>query len=322
MRQAGRYMKEYRAVREKNTFLELCKNSDLAAEVTVYAAKRLGVDAAIIFSDILLILEPMGLLLEYTKGDGPVIKNPVRSAADVANLRIAAPETLPFVYEAIRKTRRDLPTDLPLIGFSGAPFTLASYMIEGSGSRDYAKTLGLMRENPEAWAKLMEKLVTGLAGYLNAQIEAGVQAVQLFDSWVGCLEPSDYKSSVLPYVASLIKKIRPGTPVIHFGTDTSHLLEFMKKAGGDVIGLDWRIALDEGWKRVGDVAVMGNLDPKTLFEPISEIRAQAKKVLEKAGRRAGHIFNLGHGVLPETPVDHVLALVEMVHEMSEQQRSR
>jgi len=322
MRQAGRYMKEYRDVREKNSFLDLCKNSDLAAEVTVYAAKRLGVDAAIIFSDLLLILEPMGLRLEYTKGDGPAIHDPVRSLPDVEKLRVAPAESLSYVYDAVRKTRATLPADLPLIGFSGAPFTLASYMVEGSGSRDYTKTRALMHNEPAAWNQLMDKLVHGLAPYLNAQIAAGTQAVQIFDSWVGCLTTEEYHRHVQPHVHRLVRQVTPGVPVIHFGTGTAHLLELMRDAGGTVIGVDSGIPLDAAWKRLGDVAVMGNLDPKILFEPIPEIRKQAQKILDQAGGRPGHIFNLGHGVLQNTPVDHVKALVEMVHDMSRLTRSR
>ncbi len=317
MRQAGRYMKEYRAVREKNSFLDLCKNSDLASEVTVHAVRRLGVDAAIIFSDLLLILQPMGLELEYTKGDGPAIRNPIGSAKDVERLRVAEPETLSYVYEAIQKTRTALPPDIPLIGFSGAPFTLASYMIEGGSSKDYSRTLAFMQNEPIAWTLLMEKLTASLGGYLNAQIHAGVQAVQIFDSWVGCLKREAYKTSVQPHVRALIKRVTSGIPVIHFGTQTAHLLELMKEAGGDVIGVDWRLPLDEAWSRLGECAVMGNLDPHALLDTLPDIRKQTQAILRQAAGRPGHIFNLGHGVLPQTPVDHAVALVEMVHELSQ-----
>jgi uroporphyrinogen decarboxylase len=321
MRQAGRYMKEYREIRDRHSFLDLCKDSDLATEVTVYAVERLGVDAAIIFSDILLILEPMGLSLEYAKGDGPVIHNPVHSAADIDRLVIARSGTLGFVYEAIGKTRRALPAGIPLIGFSGAPFTLASYMIEGGGSRNYIRTKSLMYQDPDVWNRLMKKIVGSLAGYLNAQIAAGAQAVQLFDSWVGCLSPHDYKTYVQSHVRDLIQRITPGTPVIHFGTQTGPLLELMRDAGGQVIGLDWRVELDAAWNRLGDVAVQGNLDPTVLFAEPGEIRKQAKRILDQAAGKPGHIFNLGHGVLPNTPVGHVKALVDAVHEMSERKAS-
>ncbi len=311
-------MPEYRAVRERVGFLELCKTPSLAAQVTVGAAERLGVDAAIIFADILLILEPLGLSLEFTKGDGPVIHNPVRSAGDVARLReIENVEPLDFVFEAIRQTRSALPNDLPLIGFAGAPFTLASYIVEGGSSKNYVLTKSLMYNDSGAWHAMMSVITRGLIKYLNAQIEAGAQAVQLFDSWVGCLSPSDYRQYVLPHTAELIAGIIPGTPLIHFGTGTAALLELMQQAGGDVIGLDWRVSLDDAWARLGrNSAVMGNLDPVALFASRDQLKSQTKKILEQAGDRPGHIFNLGHGILPNTPVDNVVALVDMVHEMS------
>ena len=315
MRQAGRYMREYREVREKTTFLELCKNPALAAEVTVTAVERLGVDAAIIFADILLILEPLGIELEFAKGEGPVIHNPVRSPLDVDRLgELEDPNALEFVYEAIKQTRSALKPDIPLIGFCGAPFTLASYMTEGGGSKNYVHTKRLMYDDAGAWHAMMALISRALVKYLNAQIAAGAQAVQLFDSWVGCLSPDDYREFVLPHTKSVISNVTPGVPVIHFGTGTATLLELMREAGGDVIGLDWRVQLDEGWQRVGhDVAVMGNLDPVTLFAKQDVLRAQAKKILDQAEGRPGHIFNLGHGILPETPVENVIALVEMVH---------
>ncbi|HSV07200.1 MAG TPA: uroporphyrinogen decarboxylase, partial [Candidatus Binatus sp.] len=260
MRQAGRYMPEYRAVRERFGFLELCKSPDAAAEVTVTAALRLGVDAAIIFADILLVLEPMGVGLEFSRGDGPVIHRPVQSGADVDRLLPVDPAALAYVTEAIRRARAALPAHLPLIGFAGAPFTLASYLIEGGGSRTYARTKALMLGDAGAWRALMERLTTTIAAYLNAQIAAGADAVQLFDSWVGCLAPADYRAHVLPHMRALIDAIRPGTPVIHFGTGTAGLLEAMRAGGGDVIGVDWRIDLDTAWNRIGhDVAVQGNL---------------------------------------------------------------
>jgi len=317
MRQAGRYMPEYRAVRERFGFLELCKSPDAAAEVTVTAALRLGVDAAIIFADILLVLEPMGVGLEFSRGDGPVIHRPVQSGADVDRLLPVDPAALAYVTEAIRRARAALPAHLPLIGFAGAPFTLASYLIEGGGSRTYARTKALMLGDAGAWRALMERLTTTIAAYLNAQIAAGADAVQLFDSWVGCLAPADYRAHVLPHMRALIDAIRPGTPVIHFGTGTAGLLEAMRAGGGDVIGVDWRIDLDTAWNRIGhDVAVQGNLDPTALLAPLSEIRARAAAILGQAAGRPGHIFNLGHGILPQTPVDHVLALVDAVHELS------
>jgi uroporphyrinogen decarboxylase len=317
MRQAGRYMAEYRAVRERLAFLDLCKSPDAAAEVTVTAAERLGVDAAIIFADILLVLEPMGVGLEFTRGDGPAIRHPVRSAADVDRLAEVDPGALGYVAEAVRRARAALPARVPLIGFAGAPFTLASYLIEGGGSRTYARTKGLMHADPGAWRALMERLGRTVAGYLNAQIAAGADAVQLFDSWVGCLSPADYRTHVLPHVRALIAALRPGTPVIHFGTGTAGLLEAMRAAGGDVIGLDWRVDLDAAWARLGhDVAVQGNLDPLVLLAPVAEIRAQAAAILGQAAGRPGHIFNLGHGIVPQTPVDHVRALVDAVHDLS------
>ena len=318
MRQAGRYMPEYREVRARISFLELCKTPDLAAEVTVTAAQRLGVDAAIIFADILLIIEPMGIDLEFAKGDGPLIHNPVRSAADIDRLReVQDVDSLSFVFEAIRKTRAALPNNIPLIGFSGAPFTLASYIIEGGGSKNYVHTKRLMYGDSGAWHAMMSVISRALAKYLNAQIAAGAQAVQLFDSWVGCLSPDDYRKYVLPHTQSVIRNVVPGVPVLHFGTGTAALLELMREAGGDVIGFDWRVRLDEAWARVGhDVAVMGNLDPVSLLATVDHVRAEAKKILAYAAGRPGHIFNLGHGILPGTPVDNVIALVESVHDMS------
>ena len=315
MRQAGRYMAEYRAVREKLGFLELCKSPDAAAEVTVTAAERLGVDAAIIFADILLVLEPMGVGLEFTRGDGPVLRQPVRSGADVDRLREVDPAALGYVAEAVRRARAAL--RVPLIGFAGAPFTLASYLIEGGGSRNYTRTKALMLGDPGAWRALMERLVRTVAAYLRAQIDAGAEAVQLFDSWVGCLAPADYRAHVLPHVRALVEALPPEVPVIHFGTGTAGLLEGMRAAGGSVIGLDWRVDLDAAWARLGhDVAVQGNLDPAVLLAPVTEIRARAAAILGQAAARPGHIFNLGHGIFPQTPVDHVRALVDAVHELS------
>lgn len=311
-------MREYREVRAKTTFLELCKTPSLAAEVTVTAADRLGVDAAIIFADILLILEPMGFELEFAQGEGPVIHNPVRGAGDIDRLKeIENVESLAFVFEAIQLTRRELKPQIPLIGFSGAPFTLASYMTEGGGSKNYIHTKSLMYSDPGAWHAMMSMIARSLIKYLNAQIEAGAQAVQLFDSWVGCLSPDDYREFVLPHTRDVIEGIKRGVPVIHFGTGTAALLELMSEAGGDVIGLDWRVRLNEGWKRIGErKAVMGNLDPVLLFSSKDVLRSRARQILDDAEGKPGHIFNLGHGILPETPVENVVALIDMVHEMS------
>ncbi|HLM57176.1 MAG TPA: uroporphyrinogen decarboxylase [Pyrinomonadaceae bacterium] len=317
MRQAGRYMKEYREVRARHSFLEMCKRSDVASEVTVYAAHRLGVDAAIIFADILLIIEPMGLDLEFARGEGPVIHNPVRSAADVDRVReVEDVSSLDYVYEAVRLTRRELRPNIPLIGFCGAPFTLASYICEGGGSKNYIHTKRLMYTDPGAWHALMSRIARALSRYLNAQVEAGAQAVQIFDSWVGALSPDDYREYVLPHTRKVIRGVTPGVPVIHFGTGTAALLGLMKEAGGDVIGLDWRVRLDEAWARLGDVAVQGNFDSIALFTTPEIVRSRAQAILEQAANRPGHIFNLGHGILPETPVENVVALVEAVHELS------
>ena len=318
MRQAGRYMPDYRAVRDRVGFLELCKTPSLAAEVTITAARRLRVDAAIIFADILLIIEPMGMALDFASGEGPRIHNPVRNKTELERLReVEDIDSLGFVFEAIKQTRRELPEEMPLIGFSGAPFTLASYMIEGGGSRNYVHTKSLMYNDAGAWHAMMSLIARALVKYLNAQISAGAQAVQLFDSWVGCVSVNDYREYVLPHTRSIINNLTPGTPVIHFGTGTSALLESMTEAGGDVIGLDWRVQLDEAWKRIGyDRGVMGNLDPVALFGDRHSIRAEAKRILDRAAGRPGHVFNLGHGILPETPVENVIALVDAVHELS------
>jgi uroporphyrinogen decarboxylase len=318
MRQAGRYMEEYRKLRAQHGFLELCKKPDLAAEITVTPVETLHVDAAILFADILLILEPMGVGLEYSKGDGPVIHRPVRSGKDVDGLNeFDVGSELAFVYEAVTKIRKELKNKVPLIGFTGAPFTLASYLIEGGGSRNYVHTKKLFYSAPEAWKRLMERLAKLIGEYLNCQIAAGVEAVQIFDSWAGCLTPSDYEQFVQPYTKAVIDAVPAGVPVINFSTGTSGLLKQLRAAGGDVIGLDWRINLDEGWAAVGhDVAVQGNLDPVALFAAPKEIKSRVAEILRRASGRPGHIFNLGHGVLPETPVDHVIAMVDAVHELS------
>ncbi|MCZ6865691.1 MAG: uroporphyrinogen decarboxylase, partial [Candidatus Dadabacteria bacterium] len=317
MRQAGRYMREYREIRSKISFLELCKTPELAAEVTLSAVDRLGVDAAIIFADILLIVEPLGVGLEFSKGEGPRIKRPVRSGKAVDRINDFDPESLQYVYDALKITRRALDPKKALIGFAGAPFTVASYMIEGGGSRTYENTKGLMYKDPGAWHTMMEKLSTATASYLNNQIKAGADAVQLFDSWVGCLSRDDYKEFVLPHMKKLISEIHKDTPVIHFGTGTGALLDLIKESGSQVIGLDWRVDLAKAWRQIGyDKAVQGNLDPVLLFSTPSEIRRRTKKILDKAKGRPGFIFNLGHGILPKTPVDNVLALIDFVHEYS------
>jgi uroporphyrinogen decarboxylase len=318
MRQAGRYMEEYRKLRAQYGFLELCKTPDLAAEITVTPVERLGVDAAILFADILLILEPMGVDLEYTKGDGPVIHNQVSSRTHVEQLVEFDPqEALPFVYETVRKSCAALNGKVPLIGFAGAPFTLASYLIEGGGSRNYLKTKKLIYSNPGAWRPLMERLSSVIAQYLNAQIAAGAEAVQLFDSWAGCLSPEDYERFVLPHTRATIAGVTPGVPVIHFSTGTGGFLTSLRAAGGDVIGVDWRVNLDAAWACLGhDIAIQGNLDPAVLLSSPRDIRRRVEEILRRANGRPGHIFNLGHGVLPETPVENVKAMVEAVHELS------
>jgi uroporphyrinogen decarboxylase len=324
MRQAGRFLPEYRAIRARLGFLELCKSPEAATEVTLLPVERLGVDAAILFADILLIVEPMEVGLEFSRGEGPVIRRPVRSAADVDRLAERDPaETVPFVFETVRRVRAALAGRVPLIGFAGAPFTVASYLVEGGASRDYLETKRLMYADPGAWRALLAHLARVIARYLNGQIAAGAQAVQLFDSWVGCLAPDDYRAFVLPHTRAVIQTLAPGVPVIHFGTGTAGLLEAMREAGGDVIGLDWRIGLGAAWARLGpDVAVQGNLDPAALLAPPSEIRRRVATILEEAGGRPGHVFNLGHGVLPATPVDHVRAMVDAVHELSRRSGGR
>jgi uroporphyrinogen decarboxylase len=318
MRQAGRYMPEYRAVREKVPFLELCKNPQLASEVMCTAVERLGVDAAIIFSDLLPILEPMGMELEFSPGDGPQIHNPVREGGDVDRVvELESTEALDFVFETVAQTRRDLPERIPLIGFAGAPFTLASYAIEGGASRNFLHTKTLMYREPAAWNELMERLSRSITRYLNAQIAAGAQAVQLFDSWVGCLSVADYRRHVLPHVRTIARGLTPGAPLIHFATGNPALLASMTEAGGDVIGVDWRIDLAEAWRTVGyDRAVQGNLDPAVLLADRESIAEGARRILDSVQGRPGHIFNLGHGVLQQTSPDNARALVDIVHEAS------
>ena len=317
MRQAGRYMPEYRRVRERHDFLEMCKRPELSAEVTVTAVERLKVDAAIIFADILLPLIPMDVGLHFEKGDGPVIDRPIRSERDLEGIPGIDVSALNFVSDAIALVHRAIGSTTPLIGFAGAPFTLASYLIEGGSSRQYQTTKTFMYTQPETWHRLMELLARVTADYLKMQIAAGADIVQIFDSWVGSLGPDDYRRFVLPHTASVIAALPVDVPVIHFGTVTGNLLELMREAGGDVIGLDWRVDLASAWVRLNySVAVQGNLDPIALFADVPEIRNRARAILDQAGGRPGHIFNLGHGILPETPVDHVIALVDAVHEMS------
>jgi len=318
MRQAGRYLPEYRALRARHGFLELCKTPAVAAEVTLQPVRRFALDAAILFADILLILEPLDVGLEFARGEGPVIHRPVRSDAAVARLKpIDVESSVGSVFETVRLVRRELPARVALIGFAGAPFTVASYVVEGGASRDFLHTKRLMYEAPVAWHRLMDVLADATATYLNGQIDAGAQAVQLFDTWVGALAPDDYRTYVLPHTRAVIRALRPGTPVIHFGTGTATLLPLMRQAGGDVIGLDWRIDLDRGWAAVGDgVGVQGNLDPALLLAKPSVFRERVQAILARAAGRPGHVFNLGHGVHQSTPVEHVQALVEMVHELS------
>lgn len=320
MRQAGRYMKEYRDIRAKYDFLTMCKKPEVAAEITLQPIDALNVDAAILFADILLPFEGMGIDLEFAKGEGPVIHNPVRSMTDVTNVRVIdAEEATPYVAEAIKILRRELENRVPLIGFSGAPFTLASYVIEGSGSRDYRYAKAMMYEAPQAWHALMEKLAEIVTRYLKMQIAAGAQAVQMFDSWVGALNPNDYREFVMPYSKLVMDNLADaGVPRIHFANNASTLLELVSEAGGDVVGIDWRINLDEAWRRIGyDKAVQGNFDPIALFGPVESIEARVKDILNRTQGRPGHIFNLGHGIHKETPVEHAKALVDAVHKLSQ-----
>src|SRR5215216_5403094 len=310
MRQAGRYMAEYRAIREKYSLIEICQHPEIAAEVTMQPVRALGVDAAILFADILLPVIPLGLGLEFAKGEGPMIASPVRTLDDVHAMKpFDAESDLRYVMDAIRILRGTL---------NGVPFTVASYIIEGGSSREFLKTKTMMYSTPEIFHALMEKLAAVLSDYLVAQIRAGAQAVQVFDSWVGALSPSDYEMFVLAYSQKVLKAAEAmNVPVIHFGTNTTTLLPFMKQAGGSVLGLDWRLQLDDGWKIIGyDRAVQGNLDPAILFAPLSEIKKRVHDILRRAEGRPGHIFNLGHGILQHTPVDNVKAVVDTVHEFS------
>ncbi|MFQ5578195.1 MAG: uroporphyrinogen decarboxylase [Anaerolineae bacterium] len=320
MRQAGRYMAEYRALRQKYSILEIIKTPELAVEVTLQPINAFNLDAAIIFADILPPLEGMGLQLTFEKGEGPVIHNPVRAPADIAALRLPDPrQSLAFTLQAIRLARRELDGRVPLIGFSGAPFTLASYAIEGGSSRNYTRAKSLMYHQPDAWHTLLDKLAGLVGEYLYAQAEAGAQVLQYFDSWVGALAPADYREYVLPHAQKTIARAREaGVPVIHFGTGTSGMLPLIKEAGGDVIGVDWRIDIADARRILGnDVAIQGNLDPLTLFAPLPVLKQRAAAILDGMAGHPGFIFNLGHGILPQTPVEHVAALVDFVHEYSQ-----
>ena len=316
MRQAGRYMKEFRDIRSRVSLLELCKTPELACEVTVHAQEKLGVDAAIIFSDILVPLDALGVGLDYVKGEGPVIARPLRQESQFDALpELNVRESLGYVLDAISLTRKTLQPNIPLLGFAACPFTLASYLIEGGSSRNYEHTKTMMYSRPELWHKLMDKIASISIEYLNAQIEAGAQAVQVFDSWMGCLSVSDYQKFSLPYSKRLIAGIKKDVPVIHFGTGNIHLLELMNSAGAPVLGLDWRVNLAQKWNEMGnDIAVQGNLDPCVLFAERSYLKASAESILASVAGKPGYIFNLGHGVLPPTDVDNVRFLVDLVHD--------
>jgi uroporphyrinogen decarboxylase len=315
LRQAGRYMQEYRDVRKHHTLVEICKQPDIAAEVTITAAEKLGVDAAIIFADLLLPLEPMGLDFEFQAGEGPVVHHPVRTAEDVRLLRTDRAQDLDYVAKAIQKVAAHFRERIGIIGFCGAPYTLASYMIEGGGSRNYIETKKIMYRDPLAWGILLDKLVTVLTEYCRLQVQAGAEVIQIFDSWVGSLSLADYKEYAYAASARLVKAVQAmGVPVIYFGVETAGLLIAMAETGADVIGLDWRQPLNEGWRSVGHGhAVQGNLDPITLFAPVEILEQRVKEILRLAGGRQGHIFNLGHGIVPLTPVENVQAVVKMVH---------
>jgi uroporphyrinogen decarboxylase len=316
MRQAGRYMKQYREVRAKNSILEICKRPELAAQVTLQPVEILDVDAAIVFADLLLPVEPMGLKLQFVSGEGPVIDNPVRTSEDVDTLSTANTDDLAYVGESIQLVVKALAGRVPVIGFVGAPFTLASYMIEGGASRTFLKTKQMMYSNETLWRRLMGKIVDVLGPFAIMQVASGARAIQVFDSWVGALGPDDYVRYVAPYSRALIERIRStGVPVIHFGTGAAGFFRELHAAGGDVIGIDWRINIDQAWMDISyRSAIQGNLDPAVLFAPLPELKMRVQELLKRTGTRAGHIFNLGHGILPETPVDHVRAVVDFVRE--------
>ncbi len=316
MRQAGRFLPEYRAIREQVPFLKLCKTPDLTARIMLSAVERLNVNAAIIFSDILLLLEPLGLDLEFLPNDGPKINNPITKPDDVHRLReLESAEELPFVLDTVRYTREGLHPNLPLIGFTGAPFTLAAYAVEGGASKNFARVKAFMHTFPKEWQVLMKTLAISTARYLNGQIQAGCQIVQIFDSWVGCLSTEDYVTFVLPFSKMLIDLVLPGTPIIHFGPGNPMLLPHLRAAGGHVLGVDWRVSISQAWEMIGSgCAVQGNLDPTILLTNRDIIRQQVQSVLRQVERRPGFIFNLGHGILPQTPVENAIAFVEAVHE--------
>jgi uroporphyrinogen decarboxylase len=319
MRQAGRYMSEYRALRAQHSLLELCRTPDLVTEVTLQPVRRIEVDAAILFSDLLLPLEPMGIRFDFVQGEGPAIENPLRSEADIHRLRRFEPrEALSHVLDAIRQVQVELGGRVPLIGFGGAPFTMASYAIEGGHSSSFARTKALMYGSPAAWHRLCETLADIVADYLVAQVEAGVNAIQVFDSWVGALNARDYREFILPHSRRIFEALSSyDVPTIHFGVGTGSILSDLREAGGTVIGADWRTPLDEAWQRIGfDRAIQGNLDPTLLLGPLDRALSAADDVLARAAGRPGHIFNLGHGILPTTPVEHVQALAHYVHQQT------
>jgi uroporphyrinogen decarboxylase len=318
MRQAGRYMSEYRALRERHSLLDICRTPDLATAVTLQPIKRIDLDAAIIFSDLLLPLAPMGVRFDFVRGEGPAIENPLRTTADLEAIRRFEPrDALSYVLEAIRQVRRELPARIPLIGFAGAPFTLASYAIEGGHSTSFAHTKALMYGDPASWHRFCELLADVIGDYAVAQIDAGADVIQIFDSWVGALNRADYREFILPHSQRIFERIGGRVPTIHFGVGTGSILPDLRDAGGDVIGVDWRTPLDDAWERIGYArAVQGNLDPTVLLAPLDRVFAAVDDVLERAGGRTGHIFNLGHGILPMTPVDHVQAVARYVHEQT------
>ena len=319
MRQAGRYMKAYQSIRGKYSLIEMFKSPDLAAEITLQPVKAFSIDAAIIFADILLPLEGMGINIEFPQKGGIAIHNPVRNDSDVQSLRIADPETdLDYVLESLRLVRSEIDGKVPLIGFAGGPFTLASYAIEGGSSSQYLLAKNFMYRNPGGWDLLMKKVGETILSFLRAQVRAGAQVVQIFDSWVGCLSPADYRNYVFPYMRKLFQALKEdAVPSIHFGTGTSGLLPLMAEAGGDIVGVDWRISLGQAWSSIGTGAgIQGNLDPVALLAPRDFIKERAADILDQAGGRPGHIFNLGHGILPSTPEDSVKALADYVHEYS------
>ncbi len=317
MRQAGRYMSEYRALRERFSLLDLCRTPDLATEVTLQPVRRIDVDAAILFSDLLLPLEPMGVRFDFVKGEGPAIESPLRTESDLERVRRFDPrEALGYVLQAIRQIKRELAGRVPLIGFAGAPFTLASYAIEGGHSSAFAYTKALMYGAPAAWHRFCDLIADVIGEYLAAQVESGADVIQVFDSWVGALNAADYREFILPHTRRIFDRVAAtGAPTIHFGVGTAAILADMRDAGGDVIGADWRIHLDEAWARIGyDRAIQGNLDPTLLLGPLDRLLAATDDVIARAAGRPGHIFNLGHGILPMTPLEHVQAVARYVHQ--------